>query len=96
MPALDTLAAAVGMSRFHFHRVFKAVTGLTPRAYATAHRYEPRPQRADAKRDGHGCHLRRRLQFQRAFLRDLIEGARHDADHVPRRRRGRCDPLRCW
>jgi AraC family transcriptional regulator of adaptative response/methylated-DNA-[protein]-cysteine methyltransferase len=38
VPALDTLAAAVGMSRFHFHRVFKAVTGLTPRAYATAHR----------------------------------------------------------
>jgi len=38
MPALDTLAAAVGMSRFHFHRVFKAVTGLTPKAYATAHR----------------------------------------------------------
>jgi len=38
MPALDTLADAVGMSRFHFHRVFKAVTGLTPKAYATAHR----------------------------------------------------------
>jgi AraC family transcriptional regulator, regulatory protein of adaptative response / methylated-DNA-[protein]-cysteine methyltransferase len=39
-PALDTLAAAVGMSRFHFHRVFKAVTGVTPRAYAAAHRTE--------------------------------------------------------
>ena len=26
------------MSPFHFHRVFKAVTGVTPRAYATAHR----------------------------------------------------------
>jgi AraC family transcriptional regulator of adaptative response/methylated-DNA-[protein]-cysteine methyltransferase len=36
MPALDDLAAAAGMSRFHFHRVFKAVAGLTPRAYAAA------------------------------------------------------------
>jgi AraC family transcriptional regulator of adaptative response/methylated-DNA-[protein]-cysteine methyltransferase len=26
------------MSRYHFHRVFKAVTGLTPRAYAVANR----------------------------------------------------------
>jgi AraC family transcriptional regulator of adaptative response/methylated-DNA-[protein]-cysteine methyltransferase len=26
------------MSAYHFHRVFKAVTGLTPRAYAAAHR----------------------------------------------------------
>jgi AraC family transcriptional regulator of adaptative response/methylated-DNA-[protein]-cysteine methyltransferase len=38
MPSLDALAAAAGMSRFHFHRVFKAVTGVTPRAYAVAHR----------------------------------------------------------
>jgi AraC family transcriptional regulator of adaptative response/methylated-DNA-[protein]-cysteine methyltransferase len=28
------------MSRYHFHRVFKAITGLTPRAYAAAHRAE--------------------------------------------------------
>jgi AraC family transcriptional regulator, regulatory protein of adaptative response / methylated-DNA-[protein]-cysteine methyltransferase len=26
------------MSRFHFHRVFKIVTGVTPKAYAAAHR----------------------------------------------------------
>ena len=37
-PGLDALAAAAGVSRFHFHRVFKAVTGLTPKAYAAAHR----------------------------------------------------------
>jgi AraC family transcriptional regulator of adaptative response/methylated-DNA-[protein]-cysteine methyltransferase len=35
---LDALAADAGLSRFHFHRVFKAVTGLTPKAYAQAHR----------------------------------------------------------
>jgi AraC family transcriptional regulator of adaptative response/methylated-DNA-[protein]-cysteine methyltransferase len=38
MPALETLAASAGMSRFHFHRVFKTVTGVTPKAYAVAHR----------------------------------------------------------
>lgn len=35
-PSLDALAEQVGMSPFHFHRVFKAETGLTPKAYATA------------------------------------------------------------
>jgi AraC family transcriptional regulator of adaptative response/methylated-DNA-[protein]-cysteine methyltransferase len=38
MPSLDALANAAGMSRFHFHRVFKAQTGVTPKAYAEAHR----------------------------------------------------------
>jgi AraC family transcriptional regulator of adaptative response/methylated-DNA-[protein]-cysteine methyltransferase len=38
MPTLETLAASVGMSRFQFHRVFKSVTGVTPQAYAAAHR----------------------------------------------------------
>ena len=37
-PDLETLAASAGMSRFHFQRVFKKVTGLSPKAYATAHR----------------------------------------------------------
>jgi AraC family transcriptional regulator of adaptative response/methylated-DNA-[protein]-cysteine methyltransferase len=39
-PSLEELAARAGMSTFHFHRVFKAITGLTPRAYASAHRGE--------------------------------------------------------
>jgi AraC family transcriptional regulator of adaptative response/methylated-DNA-[protein]-cysteine methyltransferase len=38
MPSLDDLADEAGMSRYHFHRVFKSITGLTPRAYAAAHR----------------------------------------------------------
>ena len=32
--SLDALAAEVGMSRHHFHRLFKAVTGLTPKRFA--------------------------------------------------------------
>ncbi len=38
MPTLEMLARSAGMSPFHFHRVFKATTGVTPRAYAAAHR----------------------------------------------------------
>jgi AraC family transcriptional regulator of adaptative response/methylated-DNA-[protein]-cysteine methyltransferase len=37
-PDLPTLARAVAMSPSHFHRTFKALTGLTPKAYATAQR----------------------------------------------------------
>ena len=37
-PTLDELAHAAGLSTFHFHRVFKAIAGVTPKAYAVAHR----------------------------------------------------------
>ena len=37
-PGLEALAARAGLSTYHFHRRFKAVTGLTPREYAAAHR----------------------------------------------------------
>ena len=33
-PSLAALARASGLSRFHFHRLFKAATGTTPAAYA--------------------------------------------------------------
>lgn len=37
-PSLDSLAARAGLSPYYFHRLFKAVAGLTPMAYASAHR----------------------------------------------------------
>ena len=37
-PALAALAKRAGLSPYHFHRVFKATTGVTPKAYAAAHR----------------------------------------------------------
>ena len=37
-PTLEQLAAHAGLSTFHLHRVFKAITGLTPKQYAAAHR----------------------------------------------------------
>lgn len=39
-PALHALAAGAGLSPHHFHRVFKAVTGLTPKGYLQASRAE--------------------------------------------------------
>jgi AraC family transcriptional regulator of adaptative response/methylated-DNA-[protein]-cysteine methyltransferase len=44
-PGLDELAKAVGVSAYHFHRLFKQITGLTPRQYAAA-------QRAQRVREG--------------------------------------------
>ena len=37
-PSLATLANQAGLSPHHFHRTFKAVVGVTPKAYADAHR----------------------------------------------------------
>lgn len=37
-PTLEKLAGMAGMSTFHFHRLFKSVTGVTPKAYGDAHR----------------------------------------------------------
>jgi len=37
-PTLEQLADHAGLSAFHVHRIFKAVTGVTPKAYAAAHR----------------------------------------------------------
>jgi AraC family transcriptional regulator of adaptative response/methylated-DNA-[protein]-cysteine methyltransferase len=37
-PSLEALAAGAGYSPFHFHRIFKRATGVTPAAYARARR----------------------------------------------------------
>lgn len=37
-PSLADLAQAAGLSTHYFHRMFKAVTGVTPKAYTAAHR----------------------------------------------------------
>jgi AraC family transcriptional regulator of adaptative response/methylated-DNA-[protein]-cysteine methyltransferase len=37
-PKLDALAETVGLSPYHFHRIFKQAVGVTPKAYAVAHR----------------------------------------------------------
>jgi AraC family transcriptional regulator, regulatory protein of adaptative response / methylated-DNA-[protein]-cysteine methyltransferase len=74
LPTLAGLAAHAGLSTYHLHRVFKSVTGLTPRAYALAHR--ARRVRAELERSG--------------TVTDAIYGAGYnsngrfyeDADHI--------------
>jgi AraC family transcriptional regulator, regulatory protein of adaptative response / methylated-DNA-[protein]-cysteine methyltransferase len=48
LPSLDELANAAGISRFHFHRVFKQITGATPRDWGKAHRLDRFAERLDA------------------------------------------------
>ena len=38
VPTLAELATRAGLSAHHLHRTFRAITGVTPRAYAAAHR----------------------------------------------------------
>lgn len=40
IPTLSVLAREANLSPYHFHRLFKSITGLTPKAYAAAHRAE--------------------------------------------------------
>jgi AraC family transcriptional regulator of adaptative response/methylated-DNA-[protein]-cysteine methyltransferase len=47
-PSLAQLADAAGISRFHFHRVFKQITGATPRDYARTHRLSRFAEKLDA------------------------------------------------
>lgn len=48
LPSLAELADAAAISRFHFHRLFKQVTGVTPRDYARTHRLGDLARRLDA------------------------------------------------
>lgn len=47
-PNLDQLGSELNVSPFHLHRLFKAETGLTPKAYASAFRAQRLRQRLDA------------------------------------------------
>src|SRR5205085_7004479 len=48
LPSLAELAAAARISPYHFHRVFKQITGATPRDWGKAHRLGRFADRLDA------------------------------------------------
>src|SRR5215207_992558 len=48
LPSLSELAESAGISRYHFHRVFKQITGATPREWGKAHRLGRFAERLDA------------------------------------------------
>ena len=96
LPDLDTLAQAAGMSRFHFHRVFKAHTGITPKAYAVARRGER--LKAGLAQPGAGtvtdALYAAGFNSSGTFLCRHACAAGHDAGRLSRRRQRRRDPLR--
>lgn len=42
LPSLESVAQEAGLTKHHFHRLFKRITGLTPRAFALACRGDER------------------------------------------------------
>ena len=52
-PSLTELAAYSGISRYHLQRLFKESTGLTPKAYAKAHRAKENEQYQATSRKKH-------------------------------------------
>jgi AraC family transcriptional regulator of adaptative response/methylated-DNA-[protein]-cysteine methyltransferase len=48
-PPLERLAEAAGYSAFHFHRLFKRATGVTPAAYARARRASKMREKLDSE-----------------------------------------------
>ncbi|AUF94917.1 AraC family transcriptional regulator of adaptative response/methylated-DNA-[protein]-cysteine methyltransferase [Pseudomonas sp. BIGb0278] len=65
LPSLDQLAAELAVSRFHLHRLFKAETGLTPKAYASAFRAQ---------------RLRERLQGEAATVTEALFDAGYNSN----------------
>jgi len=65
LPSLDQLAAELAVSRFHLHRLFKAETGLTPKAYASAFRAQ---------------RLRERLQGEAATVTEALFEAGYNSN----------------
>ena len=80
-PSLTELADTVGMSRYHFHRVFKMFTGVTPKVYAAAKRAQ-RDETAAEKRYSRRAHRRPpRLRRRLRRVHDRCARLRRRRDH---------------
>ena len=91
---MESLAKIVGQSPYHFHRVFKAATGLTPKGYADAHR--GKRVRDGLKRAGTVTEAIYSAGFNSngRFYAASDELLGMTPTRLPRRRRRRDDPLR--
>ena len=93
-PSLETIAAAVGYSPHHFHRIFRRATGVTPAAYARSLRARRTEAALDENEPDHRRDLRCRLFGPRRASTPMpARPARHDAFGLARRRPRRDDPL---
>ena len=73
-PTLEQLAQRAGLSAFHLHRVFKAITGVTPKQYATAHRTRRIKSELSRRRHRDRSDLWRGLQLEWSLLRAIAQG----------------------
>ena len=93
-PKLAALAASAGLSPYHFHRVFKAITGVTPKAYAA----ETRARRvADKLRTAETVTeaiYDAGIQLLEPILREHYGAPRHDPRRAAARRGRGFYPLR--
>ncbi|MDQ2801753.1 MAG: hypothetical protein M3Y41_03335 [Pseudomonadota bacterium] len=94
IPSLETLAARAGYSPFHFLRMFRTHTGVTPRSYAERIRRATVACRSRQRRAGGGRGGRGRLWIGEPRLRKDGRAAGHDARCGAARRGGRGDPHR--
>ena len=85
-PKLADLAASVGLSPYHFHRVFKSDHRRDPEGLCGRDAGAPRRRQAAHGGDGHRSDLRRGLQLFEPLLREHGGAARHDAGRGPARR----------
>ena len=86
LPDLSTLAQHAGLSPSHFHRIFKAQTGLTPKAYASAHRANRLRHALGEARSVTDAIYRCRLQRQQSLLRKGRPVAGHACPRLSGRR----------
>ena len=92
--SLQAIAKSVGLSPSHFQRVFNVLTGVTPKAYAAAHR----AARFKKAMTNNGTVRRRNLrcgvQVEWTLLCCRAKDAGNEANRVSRRRPGSGRPLR--
>ena len=67
-PALDELAERAGYSKFHFLRLFRGITGLTPRQYARGGALPPAAGLAGRRHTGRGRRRGGRLRLGKPRL----------------------------
>ena len=94
MPNLETLAAAAGLSRFHFHRVFKTITGVTPKAYAAARRTHRVRQELTRNATVTEAIYGAGFNSEWTLLCHVVGSARHDPDGLSLRGTRRIHPFR--